>query len=740
MDAREFIPDATGAHTSVKASFDGEGHRVSYQYIDIPLCFDCETYSFYQLVRGEKEKRAVMWAWGIAIYDQCYIGRTWEEFLSFLDALAAKWHLDTEHRCIIWVHNLSYDFQFFRKWLHWTNVFALSSREVCYALEERGIEFRCSYILTGYSLEKVGEHLTGHSIRKLSGSIDYDIPRHPGTPLTKEEALYLAHDCLVVTAHIQEQIEVEGGLARVPLTKTGYVRRDVRKACFRDPDKRASEDMSKVRYSSFIQGLELDAFVYDSLRAAFQGGFTHASPYHSKETVEDVTSYDFASAYPSVMCSELFPITPPQIVDIGGDMGEFGRCLEKYCCVFTLTLYHVEPRVNFDHYLSESHCFFPKETRDGEPNARQLDNGRVVRAGELVTTITNVDWDIIIRCYHFQAFKVSGMIRWGRGYLPKPIVASCLKYFGAKTELKGVKGREQEYMSAKEMLNSIYGMMVMDPLRDHVPYDLARNEWGAVSSDGKRVISQKLTEEEKAEALLGYNESKQRFTYYAWGVFITAYCRKNLWRGILHFKEDYCYADTDSLKVMNGRAPEHLAHIQAHNEDIQRKIKKCLRYHGMSEELSYAKTKDGKKKELGIWEHDGDYSRFKSLGAKRYMTEQVNKKTGGQRVSITVSGVNKREAIPYIISKTAGPMRSTPEGGGDPFELFDDDMVIPPGHAGKMIPFYGDEEIEGDVRDREGRIWHYHEKSFVHMEPGGYSLSLAPEYVRYLRMLKRGRL
>lgn len=709
------------------------GKREVVEYIDVPLCFDCETYSFTIVnEEGEREKRAIMWAWGLAVGDECYMGRTWPEFVDAVHLIARAWETGPRRRAVIWVHNLSYDFSYFRKWLEWDNIFPLSSRTPCYVLEKCGVEFRCSYILTGYSLEKVGEHLMRHDIKKLSGTIDYTVARHPGTKLTREEVEYLEHDCLVVTAHIQEQIEDEGGMAHMPLTKTGYVRRDVRNRCFRDPTKKASADYSRIRYMEFMRGLTMDGFIYDSLRRAFQGGFTHASPYHACDTLESVSSYDFASAYPAVMCSELFPVGPPEIW-MSKDEREIEETLRLYCCVFTVRLVNVRPRVNYDHYLSGSHCDIPEGTK------RQLSNGRIVSADELTTTITEVDWKIIKRCYIWDGYEISGLIRWRKGYLPKPIIESVIGYFQEKTKLKGVKGKEAEYMSAKENLNSIYGMMVTDPVRPLIPYDLENNEWGELV-DGTIKVEKALSPKEKEKALDDYNDSKSRFTYYAWGVYITAYCRKNLWRGIFHFAEDYAYSDTDSLKVLRGLSPEHKAYIDEYNALIQDKVKECLAWSGMDPALSVAKAPDGKEKALGVWEYEGTYTRFKTLGAKRYMVEEQNKKTGGRFISITVSGVNKREAVPYIFAQTAGPMRTGPEGGGDPFEFFCHGMVIPPGHCGKMIPTYGDMPIKGKIRDRDGVVYEYEELSFCYMEPGGYSMGPAEGYVLYLDMLKKGML
>lgn len=734
-------PDISNIHISKKARVNKDTQtRYFIEYIDIAISFDCEVYSF----KGpEDDKRAIMWAWGLAIGDKCYLGRRWPEFIEVLEVLKEAWDLDYNRRVIIWVHNLSYDFSFFRKWFKFDNVFALDSRQVCYCDTEDGIEFRCSYILTGYSLEKVGEHLLKHDIKKLVGSIDYKLPRTPITPLTKEEIEYLEHDCLIVTAHIEEQIEIEGGLSTIPLTATGYVRRYCRNACFRDVTRKASDDFSRARYIQFIHSLPMSPFVYKSLKRAFQGGFTHSNPFYTGEVIENVTSLDIRSDYPSVMCSELFPITPPEIIDIN-DYEQFKHNLKYYCCVFTVEIEGLKAVFNYDHYLSYSHCFIEKGVKV------QVSNGRIVQCDKLSTTITNVDWEIITRNYKMKKFKVTGFIRWGKGYLPKPIIESTIKFYKDKTELKGKEGKEQEYMSAKQLLNSLYGMMVEDPLRDIIPYNLTTNEWGEVLEigDSKQIIIRKpLTPEEQEQALNDYNEtSVSRFLYYAWGIFVTAYARKNLWRGIFEFKDDYIYSDTDSLKVLN--VDDHLDYLKKHDQMIQAKIKACLEYHKMDVTLSsaFATIKDketGKEKKveqkLGTWDNEGTYIRFKTLGAKRYMVEKTKEEEytytweGEDRIvktgmSITVSGINKKSAIPYILEKS----------DGKPFEFFNDQMEIPPGYCGKNAHYYGDMEINGTVTDYLGNTYDYYEKSYVYMEDSGYSLTMAPSYVEYLDALRKG--
>ena len=709
--------------TSRKQQVRGK-ERSSIQYLDIPICFDLESFSFReQDAEGNENKRAVMWAYGIGINDTVYIGRTWKSFVDAMYILSDYFNLHDERRIIVWVHNLGYDFQFFRKWLEWKAVFALDPRKVCYALSTIGIEFRCSYILTGYSLAKVAENLHSHSVKKLVGEIDYTLPRHSETILTDKEIAYLENDCLVVTAHISEQIEIEKGIANIPLTKTGYVRRYVRKACWRDTSKKQRDDYTKKEYSDFIQSLTLDMFQYKSCKRAFQGGFTHSNPCYVGSIMHNVTSLDIISCYPAQILSNLYPITPPQYISHFDNKEAFLNTIKKNCCIFTITFYGLESVINYDHYLSYSHCYIPYDKK------YQLSNGRIVNAEELSTTITNVDYFIIQKCYKWNSCKVSGFIKWGWGYLPKPIIESTLYMYEQKTTLKGVDGKEVEYLSLKEMLNSIYGMMVTDPLRPDIPYDLDISEWGK-QVNGELLYKIPLNDIEKEEALQKYNTDSNRFTYYPWGVFITAYARHMLWSAILEFKSDYIYSDTDSVKVINY--DKHKKFIDDYNAYMEKKIATCLHYYGIDVSRAKPETIKHEKKSLGAWElespfpnADYTYKRFKTLGAKRYMVEGIH------GLSLTVSGINKHTAIPYIINECN-------KKNMIPFDFFTRGMIIPKGYAGKLIPFYGDSDITGVVTDHNGVGYEYHEKSFVNMEEGEYTLSISKDFVAYLTLLMRG--
>ena len=113
---------------------------------------------------------------------------------------------------------------------------------------------------------------------------------------------------------------------------------------------------------------------------------------------------------------------------------------------------------------------------------------------------------------------------------------SILHLYANKTTLKGVKGKEVEYLNSKEMLNSCYGMCVTNPLRDEFTYN---GDWDVSH----------LTADEINETLVKYNDSRNRFLFYPWGVFVTAYARRNLFTGIYECGDDYIYSATDSLNL-----------------------------------------------------------------------------------------------------------------------------------------------------------------------------------------------
>lgn len=665
------------------------------EYYNIPCSFDIETTSFEENVNGDIFKRSIMYEWTLCINWIIMVGRTWEEFLNVYEHIVRYFDLYENRRLIIYVHNLSFEFQSFRKLFAWKKVFSIDTRKPVQAITNDGVEFRCSYLLSGYSLSRLSNQLTKYKVEKMVGDLDYSIIRHNQTPLTDKELKYCVFDVLTVCAYIQEIIERDGNITKIPLTKTGYVRNYCRNNCYYE-DKTHRKNTDKFhRYYKLMQSLTLTVEEYELLKMAFMGGFTHANPYYSCGIFHNVDSFDFTSSYPYVMISEKFPMSKGEEVLIKS-YEELEHNINNYCCLLDISIANLKPKVYFENYISSSHC---RKLTNAVEN-----NGRVVSADYLETTITEQDYFIMRRFYSWDNIIIKKCIRYKKDYLPTDFIKAILKLYVDKTQLKGVKDKEIEYLISKENINSCYGMCVTDICKGDIIYE--NDTWG--------------NEPPKIEELISkYNKSKRRFLSYPWGIWVTAYARFNLFTGILEFQDDYIYSDTDSIKVVN--VEKHKTYLDRYNKMVDLKLRTAMKHHKLPIDMCSPKTIKGQTKTLGVWEHEIEkgekhsYRRFKTLGAKRYMVDNAGE------ISLTVSGLNKHIAIPYLKSKYK-----------DPFEAFNDNMYIPPEHTGKLTHTYIDDEHSGFITDYMGLTIPYHELSGTHLQPCEYSLSIATKYANYI--------
>ena len=661
------------------------------EYANVPCTIDIESSSFYE----NGEKRGIMYAFVIGINGKTYIGRTYSDLWNSLDRISEFYGLNNDRRMIFFVHNLSFEFQWFRKWRKWVSVFATEERSPLYALDDKGIELRCSYQLSGYSLANVGKNLTKYKIKKMTGDLDYKLIRHSDTPLTEKEYGYIRNDGLVVMAYIQEEIENHhNNITNLPLTKTGKVRKYVRNKCLYS-GKHEKFSYKFKKYTNMMKNLPITSVnEYEQLKRAFQGGFTHANGYYVNSIQKNVHSFDFTSSYPYVMVSEQFPMSKGELIQITS-REEFERNMKLYCCIFDATFIDIDSKILIEHPISISKCY--------RKVGYATDNGRLVCADEISITLTEQDFYIIKKFYSWKKLRIKNFRRYKKNYLPHDFVSAILDLYQNKTTLKGIEESVVEYNNSKEMLNSCYGMTVTDIIREEIDY--MNDTWGK---------SETIPEDD----LQKYNKKKNRFLCYQWGVWVTAYARRNLFTAIYELKEDYIYSDTDSVKFIN--LDKHRQYFEKYNNLVIRKLHRAMDEHGFDFSRVQPLTKDGKVKTLGIWDYDGFYLKFKTLGAKRYMV------LTSKGYSLTVSGVNKKYAVPYLYTTY----------GESIMEHFEDGLIIPPQYTGKNIHTYIDEETSGEVTDYLGNTSSYYEKSSIHLEECGYELSLAREFIDYLLGIK----
>ena len=665
-------------------------NKEDVQYLDLSLSFDTETTSTYIEPNGIKEKFAFMYVWQFGIDGYYCYGRTWGEFIQLCKFIQSSLNLNDKKRVIIFIHNLSFEFQFFRKYFDWLNVFATRSRNPIKALTSYGIEFRDSLILSGYKLANVAKNLTSHKIPKMVGDLDYSLVRTKDTTFSEKELGYMLNDVRILIAYIDEQREEYGNITKIPLTNTGRVRRFVRNECFKEKF-----------YQRNIKALTIkDEKEYLTLKQAFAGGFTHANPNHVGKKYHNIASFDFTSSYPTVMISEQYP-SSKAIPQKWTSWDRFNEINEKALQIFTVEFTGLQTKVYFDNYISKNKCLDVK----GEIE----NNGRIFSADYLKIIITSVDWDIIKQVYLWKTVKISNQIAYYKDYLPKPIIQSILHFYKKKTTLKHVKGKESEYMHGKGMLNSCYGMAVTDIVHDEEIY--LGDQWSEQPADGQKEIG-------------NYNKSYNRFLYYPWGVFVTAYARHNLWSGILEFKDDYIYSDTDSIKAKNYK--KHMKYIDKYNQEITNKLEKCLDHYGIDKSELAPLDVDGIPHPLGLWDFEGVYKTFKTLGAKRYIVE-----TSKGELEITIAGLPKDKGRDYLLKVSNNDMNKV-------FQNFTDKMLVPADDSGKMTAYYDDEEKTAIIKDYQGHYTEVTSRSSVHLSKASFEMTLAEKFIKLLEMLADG--
>lgn len=570
---------------TLKRSAGNPKTRRKFEYKSALCAFDIETSN----LPGSEQNAMYIWQFHIEGIGTI-IGRTWNDFLRFLDLLS-RTRNNADERFLVYVHNLSYEFQYLRGIYHFRaeDVFAIQPRKILRALMYDCFEFRCSYLQCNMSLENFTKSM-GVEHEKISG-FDYDKVRYFDTPLSDFEIAYCVHDVEGLVEAMRARIESAGDtFYTVPLTSTGYCRRDTKKI-FRD--------IPRWYVKNQFPGWE----VYTYLRRAFRGGNTHASRFYANVTLHNVESWDRSSSYPDVLVNHKYPVTEfYELKDATyKDVCNYIDVRER-AVLIELAFYNLrlkDPHKCGCPYLPIAKCDCSRD--------RLNDNGRLLRASWARTVITDVDLRIIRDQYVWDDVDVFRMYHARYGYLPRSFRDLIKEYFHRKTALKGVEGREFEYRHSKELINALYGMCAQDPGK---PLILFQDD--DFTED---------TSKSGPELLAAFYQ--RAVLPYQWGVWCPAWARYELQQMIDCCGRAFVYTDTDSVKVISGHAD-----FTAYNE-------KCRS--ASSRSGAYADDPKGIRHFMGVAEYEGTYQEFKTLGAKKYVSRDVKGK-----LEITIAGVSKK--------------------------------------------------------------------------------------------------
>lgn len=699
--------DSARADMQIKTSKTKQGCEKFYYY-NMPAAFDIET-------TGDRQtKTAYMYQWQLCINGWCIEGRTWNDYFQLLHKVKDLMGLaGSMTRLVIYVYNLSYEAAFLMRRLDIRKVFATAKREPLYIETTDGFVYKDAEILSPGGLKHTAEGLTDFQLRKQSGDLDYTIQRNSKTPLTEKEEYYCISDVTTLTAYIYEQMMQYNGILRIPLTNTGRVRRYMEEHClYKDSEHTANRHHVKnTKYITKIHNLTMQADEYRDCKKAFMGGFTHAGHLNSGKICSNCQSYDFSSSYPGRMNEFRYPMSKGTLHPYHS-MKQYMEDVKRGYLIIALVEFTdlKDTPFPYEHYLSISKII------EGSGEGIKEDNGRLVSARRAAFWLTNVDMSIIRKTYTAKC-RIIKAWRYEGGYLPAEYLKCVQHFYNQKTTLKGVKGKDADYKNFKGMNNSIYGMSVTDPVRTSITYEECENEpWEETDT-----TDPKKWKDYQDDEIKKYNKKKNRFDFYPWGVFITAWARWDLWQGILELKADYIYSDTDSVKYMH---PErHEAFFKRHNGEIRARIQKQCITNGLTYQIP--KTVKGIEKPLGEWDYDGSYKRFKTLGAKRYLYEDDS------GIHLTISGVNKKTGAEYICRGWAYSLNGNKEYNS-PFDKFKNGLLFPAGDSGKTASYYTDTPVSAYIEDPEHTVEEMHESSCVYIEEVAYRLGMTQTYIDYL--------
>lgn len=670
--------------------------KYKIRYYNLPCAFDIETTNIND---NPENRMAFPYHMQLMIGSTFITCRTIDELGQVFTSLQQFYGLDGKKRLIIYVHNLPFEFQFIRCYFHFTDCMSKTQRQVYKVFfDQFGIEMRDSCALSGMSLAKTAENLTEHTIRKLKGDLDYRPIRFPSTPLTKAELAYCYNDVKIICCYIEEQMKMYGDdITKIPLTNTGRVRRHVRKHCFHLEKNKTGKKY--YPYKRMISRLTLEPLEYGYLRMAFLGGYTHANAQYSTKVLKDVHSIDFTSSYPTVMLSEKYPMSKGVFIDNLNitSYDEFVSYLNDRLAVVEVELTGIETKPEVpDDYLSDSRV---REKQDVVQN-----NGRIHKASYVKEILTNIDLDMVVKAYSFTSIKITSGWFYYKNYLPKEIIESVLEFYVDKTTLKGVKGKEAEYLLKKGMLNSCYGMCVTDICKDEEICTFEKG-WSRIPAEGNEAMH-----------IDKYNNDPNRFLSYTWGVFITAYARRNLFTGIMSMGKDYVYCDTDSIKFLNMDA--HKGYIDDYNRNIIRKCTECLEYWDLDPAMLSPKNKKGEAKQIGIWDYEGRYDYFKTLGCKRYLTYKDGE------FDLTCAGLPTKPGLNALLAE------GTDVQGV--FNRFNQTFKVMAPDSGKLGHAYRDTSFEYSGIDKDGNYDRIVYRSCCVLFDIDFTINFAELYQLYL--------
>lgn len=679
------------------------GDKFRFGILKVACAFDIETTSYYS-AKYDKDL-ATMYIWQLGLNKDTIIGRTWDEFVELLDLIsdhAARF--DGTVICLI--QNLSFEFQFIKSILKWNtnkegypDIFAKDDRTILYA-RYKNIEFRDTLALTGMSLKRFKKNYN-LDVGKLDGDLDYKLYRHTKTPVTNRELAYCINDVQVLTDFFYKYLfkeYIKPGI-KIPLTSTGIVRADIKSEFMSIPKEERKKLLNRINNAQPTEA------VYKFWRNfLFRGGLVHASTIACNYLWEDeFGSLDLKSAHPSNMLALKYPWKYNR-----RNKSDFPKILQQARTgdydFFGVFIFH-KIRASGYHSLESKNKII-----EMSPDA-VFENGRLVFASMIKVALISLDWFNYEDLYEWESYEVRVIYQAKLDYLPDYVRKVICKYFVLK---ETAEDPSPERNAAKRKVNGVFGMSATSLPEHEVVFNEETNEM-----------------ELSAQARSYKDLTRYLIMLPQWAIYTAAATRRSICRSIKACGFDSLYYDTDSNKIMKfDLHKEWFDNFNAERMELNRNMN----------------TYDFEKKyfeRLGCFELEYIGKRFKVLGCKRYLV------THDGSTQITIAGCVKGSFEKYA-EKLFREERKIPtdekltedqrkELEDLIYEMFSDDLRLPPGDSEKKTTVYYDKAFEDTLTDYFGNTENIKEGSCVAIIDIPFTMSMEEDFINRIEELSHER-
>ena len=598
------------------------------------LCFDTESCDD---INNNNKVRVWSWSLSNTINDIVVYGHTIDDFIDLMKRVYTYKEFNFSKKSKtknvnirLWVHNLQWDFEFFKYWFIDNNYTYYS--KILYddntvedeildcdswnVVENNNqvyngsinikmpdikfkktkfksfikLKFYDSSKLVPDSIKKIGKDIIeiDDIFNKIGEEFDYDMIRPYDYQLTELEKCYIYNDVYILKEFIR-QYYIKNNL--VGFTASSIAFNNMLNYNFPD---------AKDKYNEFtkIYPEIKDAKVIKLVDMSYSGGYTFCNPSIKGNVVEkEGHSIDINSSYPGVMTYEKLPYGMPKFFK--------GKYIfdEKYDIALQKVHFDGFKRKNGSNigFIKIGACenFIQDIREDGLKKndyvATNFDENGMLKTCNYNLVLTTFELELLESVYDFYTYrKVGHTVMKGKKNLLKNIeyvegikfkskigdfkdfIADCVE----RKNKYNRDGNECGKTVAKRDMNSLYGKFGSGFTRTIMTYNL--NDKGLFSYERKYINES------------DYDYTEKRKYYRAFASFVTSYGRCKLQSVIINVEkmygsENFLYSDTDS----------------------------CYLTLSVDEIKSLGVEID--KEKLGAWDLETEFTQFKCLGPKKYM-------------------------------------------------------------------------------------------------------------------------